>query len=347
MEKQSKPENSPLVSVIVVTLNASVRLRGCLDSLKKQSFPNAEIIVVDNGSTEDIRGLIKKEFPAVKYIRLETNTGFAAGNNTGIRNAGGKYIALLNNDAIAGPDWISAMIKTIESEPDIGAVASLVVDGNNSSILDSFGVGIALDGMSRQAERGAYVADYTATRQVLAVSGCACMFRKEALDRIGLFDERFFAYCEDTDLCLRLYRAGWKLLADPKAIVIHFYSQTEGAFSAKKVFWVERNHFWVALKNFPIALLPAVPVFTMWRLLIQLTALLKGNKAITSFTKSGGFTEIASAIIRAHLSALAGIPSAISGRLGFRRNKRISGKEMTGLILKFKMPMREIILGKS
>ena len=333
----------PLVSVVVVTLNRKDLLGSCLESLSAQDYPNTEIIVVDNGSTEDISGFVSGSFPDVRYLRLPENLGFAGGNNRGIDIATGSYIALLNNDAVADPGWLTAMVDLAERDRALGAVASLIVDGNRPSVLDSCGVGIALDGMSRQAMRGAPVPEPAEPMEVLAVSGCACMFRAEALEEIGLFDEDFFAYCEDTDLSLRLRKAGWRIAVAPAGRITHYYSGTSGAFSLKKVFWVERNHFWVAMKNFPAWLLLFLPFFTFWRWIVQAYALVRGGAEISEFVSYSGPWRVFAAIARAHLAALWTSPRLLLRRLTSRAPSRIGAIEMSALLLRFRLTMRQII----
>jgi GT2 family glycosyltransferase len=104
----------PLVTIIVVTINNFSILRKCLNSLHAQDYETLEIIVVDNCSDEDIQGMLSHEFPDVRAIRLDRNYGFAEGNNRGIERAQGKYIALINNDAVATPQWISSLVSTAE-----------------------------------------------------------------------------------------------------------------------------------------------------------------------------------------------------------------------------------------
>jgi glycosyltransferase involved in cell wall biosynthesis len=134
----------PLVTVIVVTLNNLNLLRNCLRSLYAQDYAAMEIVVVDNGSDDDIAGMVSAEFPKVRMIRLDKNHGFAGGNNRGIEMAQGEYVALINNDAVASPTWLSSLVETAESDSKIGAVASIVIDGNQPEALDSCEVGIGL-----------------------------------------------------------------------------------------------------------------------------------------------------------------------------------------------------------
>ena len=333
----------PLVTVIVVTLNNLNLLRNCLRSLFAQDYGAIEIVVVDNGSEEDVGSMLAEEFPEVRMVRLDKNYGFAGGNNRGIETAQGKYIALINNDAVAAPQWISSLVATAESDPEIGAVASIVIDGNRPEVLDSCGVGIALDGMSRQAMRGMPVPNLAEPEEVLLFSGCACLLRMEALNEVGLFDEDFFAYCEDTDLGLRLRRAGWKIVVAPGAYAHHYYSMTGGKFSLQKIYWVERNHLWVAIKNFPWFLLTILPLVTAWRSLAQAYFVLKGIGELNRFTESNDLAEIVSTYLKAYADMFAKLPSMLVKRYSFRKKHRLGNIDMFNLIWQFHLSMKEII----
>ena len=337
----------PLVSIVVVTLNGREILRRCLRSLAGQDYHRREIILVDNGSTEDIRSLVQQEFPEVRLVRLPTNCGFAAGNNAGIQVAQGAYVALINNDAVASSGWIRSMVAAAEADPRIGAVASIILDGNAPGVLDSCGVGVALDGMSRQAMMGRTPPVLTAPCEVLVPSGCACLFRKPALDEVGLFDESFFAYCEDTDLGLRLRRAGWRAVAAPGAVVTHYYSMTAGKYSLQKVFWVERNHVWLAVKNFPFILLLLAPLATIWRHLVQVSEILRGHGWLDRFVEHAGFLPVAWTILRAQFAAAAGLPGAVARRRAFRTHVRLGSIETCRLLFRFRLTARQIVLGES
>ncbi|MEA1923393.1 MAG: glycosyltransferase family 2 protein, partial [Pseudomonadota bacterium] len=288
----------PLVTVVVVNLNNLNLLRNCLRSLYAQDYGAIEIVVVDNGSEEDVESMLAKEFPEVRMVKLNKNHGFAGGNNRGIETAQGKYVALINNDAVAAPKWISSLIATAESDTNIGAAASIIIDGNQPEILDSCGVGISLDGMSRQAMRGMPVPDLIQPKEVLLFSGCACLLKMESLEEVGLFDEDFFAYCEDTDLGLRLRRAGWQIVVAPGAYVTHFYSMTGGKFSLQKIYWVERNHFWVAIKHFPWFLIAILPLITAWRYFVQGYSVLRGIGELNKFAERNNLSTIASTYLK-------------------------------------------------
>ena len=336
-------KSHPLVTVIVVTINNMNLLRNCLRSLYAQDYEAIEIVVVDNGSEKDMCDMLSSEFPEVPTVRLDKNHGFAGGNNRGIETAQGKYVALINNDAVAAPQWISSLVATAETDPGIGAVASIVIDGNQPEVLDSCGVGISLDGMSRQVMRGTPVPQLTQPREVLLFSGCACLLKMEALKEVGLFDEDFFAYCEDTDLGLRVRRAGWKIVAAPDAYVHHYYSMTGGKFSLQKIYWVERNHLWVAIKNFPWFLLIVVPLVTAWRYLVQGHSVLRGTGELNRFTESNDLAAIVSTYIKAYIDMFAMLPVMLLKRLRFRKKHRVNNINMFNLIWQFHLSMNEII----
>ncbi|OEU73122.1 MAG: hypothetical protein BA869_04100 [Desulfuromonadales bacterium C00003107] len=333
----------PLVTVLVVSLNNMNLLRNCLGSLYAQEYGAIEIIVVDNGSDQDIRGMLGAEFPEVRMVRLDKNYGFAGGNNRGIEIARGKYAALINNDAVASPQWLSSLVETAESDSAIGAVASIVIDGNQPEVLDSCGVGISLDGMSRQAMRGLPVPKLTQPKEVLLFSGCACLLRMESLKEVGLFDEDFFAYCEDTDLGLRLRRAGWKIVVAPGAYVHHYYSMTGGKFSLQKIYWVERNHLWVAIKNFPWFLLAILPLVTSWRYLLQGYVILRRTSELNKFTESNDLLEIFSVHLKSYIDMFRKLPAMLAKRRRFRKKHRLRNIDMFHLIRRFHLSIGEVI----
>ncbi|MHB8108752.1 MAG: glycosyltransferase family 2 protein [Syntrophorhabdaceae bacterium] len=334
----------PLVSIVVVCCNGLEMTRQCLASLHNQDYYPREVIVIDNGSQEDIQGMVRGEYPQCRFIRMDSNLGFAGGYNRGMEAAHGKYIAIINNDAVASPQWLRALVDVAEQDPDVGAVASLIIDGNRPEVLDSCGVGIALDGMSRQLMRGRKLPVLTAPKEVLASSGCACLFRADAL-AIGLFDESFFAYCEDTDLGLRLRWAGYKVVVAPGAWVTHYYSGTTGKYSLQKVFWVERNHIWLVIKNFPPLLLLFLPFATAWRYLVQIFAIITHSGDLKEFSTKSSFYQVAAVIVKAYISALAGIPLMLRKRKALVHKRRISNFQMLKIILAYRVSMAEIIIG--
>ena len=184
--------------------------------------------------------------------------------NQAFRRTTARYIATLNDDAVADPGWLRALVRALECRPEAGMCASQVrLAGGNQ--LDSAGMLISNDGTSKQRGHLQPVERFQETAEVLFPSGSAALYRRKMLDEIGLFDEDFFLYCEDTDLGLRAHWAGWTCLYAPDAIVEHHYSRTAGAASPLKAYYVERNRIFVLLKNFPARLLMRAPAATLSR----------------------------------------------------------------------------------
>jgi GT2 family glycosyltransferase len=235
------------------------------------------------------------------------------------------------------------MVLVAESDPGVGAVGSIIVDGHEPGILDSCGVGIALDGMSRQAMRGQPVPELRRPEEVLLFSGCACLLKMEALRDVGLLDEDFFAYCEDTDLGLRLRWAGWGVVVAPGALVYHHYSMTGGKFSLTKVFWVERNHFWVVIKDFPWFLLWLLPITTAWRYVIQAYALFRGRSELGGFVQSNEVNPLAKTLAKACWEATKSVPKMLKKRRVLKGQRRLTNGEIWHLLKRFRLTSSEII----
>lgn len=344
----NKPGSSktPPVSAVVVSYHGGKMLEDCLSSLARQDYPDLEVIVVDNGSGLHLEDSLSSRFKNCRWVNEPQNLGFAGGCNRGITAATGTFIALINDDAVADKAWISNMVDCMQSNPDAGAIAGMSVDGNNPAILDSLGVGVALDGMSRQLQCGARAAADRSTTRVLAFSGCSCMLRKEALEAAGSFDERFFAYCEDTDLSLRLIRTGWSILTCPSAKITHFYSQTGGRYSLRKMYLIERNHHWVALKNFPIPLLLLLPLSNLWRIIVQFYGLLSGRGPSRGFAGNGLYATVKT-LIKADLDMIAALPAILYERMSSRRTSRLTAAFFTALLFRNRMMLTAIFLSGS
>jgi GT2 family glycosyltransferase len=193
--------------------------------------------------------------------------------------------------------------------------------------------------------RGQALPMLSAPKEVLVASGCACLFRTDALKAVGLFDESFFAYCEDTDLGLRLRWAGFKTVVAPDAQVTHYYSVTTGKYSLQKVFWVERNHFLVAVKNFPPALLLFLPFAMTWRYLVQIFAMITRSGDLIEFSMQSNFLKIVTTIVKANISAFASMPLMLRKRRLFLSERKISNFHMLRIILAHRISMVEIIIG--
>jgi len=336
----------PLVSVIVVNWNGKAYLEECLNSLRHQTFSDFEVIVVDNGSTDGSFEYLQSHSPEFGHLlRNEENVGFARGNNQAIRVAKGKYIALLNNDARADSHWLEELLRAAEEDGRVGMLASKIYLQGSSKIIDNVGHLIYMDGLNRG--RGRLEVDqgqFDKEEEILFPSGCAALYRREMLEEIGLFDEDFFAYGDDTDVGLKGRLAGWKCLYVPEAIVHHRYSQSSGSYSPLKAFYVERNRVWVAVKYFPLSLLMKSPLYTLWRFLLQGYGALTGRGAAGRFSREYSRLDLLIILVKAYISAAQGLTKMWKKRKEMKKLTRVSREEILSWFNRFGISAREISL---
>jgi GT2 family glycosyltransferase len=333
------------ISVIIANLNGEEYLPDCLRSLSAQTFTDFEVIVVDNGSTDGSLEILRRDFPWVRVLPLGENTGFAAGNNRGFLAAEGRYVATLNNDTIADSRWLEALHEAAEADSGTGMVASKILLGPEGSEIDSTGMLIYPDGMSRQRGRGEPdKGQFDTMEEVLFPSACAALYRCEMLEAAGFFDEDFFAYCEDADLGLRARLAGWKAVYAPRAVVRHLYSGTGGKYSAFKARLVERNHIWVLLKNMPARYILISPFYTAWRYMVQLYGLFSGKGSVARFAEDSGMARLLPVVIKAYGEALMRLPLMLRKRRNIWKQRRISPGEFADLLKRHRISARELML---
>jgi len=284
-----------------------------------------EVIVVDNSGT----GLVRRNgnAPGARVIENARNVGFGAAINQGFRASTAPFLATLNDDAIAHPGWIAALVAALQVRPDAGMCASQVrLFGEH--LLDSAGMLMAADGSSKQRGQGRPPEDFPVAEEALLPSGSAALYRRAMLEQIGGFDDDFFLYCEDTDLGLRARWAGWKCLYVPAAVVEHHYSHSAGAASPLKAYYVERNRLFVVAKNFPARMAAAAPFVSLVRYLWHLRYLVAGRGSAARFRAEGhAGPRMAWLVARAHLALL-----AHAGRLRRQRREIRARARITPLV---------------
>lgn len=305
-------------TVIIPTLQADSTLDECVQSLEAQSVSDFDVIVVDN-SGESKASRIPSVQRRARVIENASNRGFGAAVNQGIRASNTPFVIALNDDATMRPGCIDALLRAAESRYEIGMCAPRILLRDDGR-LDSAGMLLGRDGSSKQRGHLASPARFPKLQQVLLPSGCAALYRRDMLDEIGLFDERFFLYCEDTDLGLRARWKLWECLYVPDAEVEHRYSHSAGRASALKAYYVERNRLFVVAKNFPAPEAALAPLVSLARYFWHAVYLLRGRgKAAEHATGGGSALLLAWYIAKAHLAIFPEL-----GRL-FHDRRRIQG----------------------
>lgn len=335
--------HTPLFSVVVLNWNGRELIEECLSSLRGQAFRDFEVVLVDNGSTDGSAEWISGQADAVvRPILLPHNLGYAEGNNAGIRQANGRWIVLLNNDTAVDPDWLAQVAAATLRHPEAGMFTPKILNYYRRDEIDNTGHLIYPDGLARGQNRlekddGRFDAECEAAWP----SGCAGVYKRELLDEVGLLDGRFFAYAEDVDLGLRARRAGWSCRYVPAARVYHKYSLTAGSFSPRKAFLVERNRFWVLLKNFPLREIALSPFATGWRYLMHLRAALSGRGAAGRMAGESSIWKLFTTTLRAEFAGLAGAPAILRDRRRLAPTRKLSDAEFRALIRRFRLTAAE------
>ncbi|MCX7603369.1 MAG: glycosyltransferase family 2 protein [Bryobacteraceae bacterium] len=336
----------PQVTVIIVNHNRAALLERCLGSLLAPQGAEFEVVVVDNGSTDGSVEAVQRfaaEAPfRVTLIRNETNLGFCAANNQGIRASRAPFVALLNNDAEAEPGWLGALLEAFE-DPRVGMAASKILVHEDPRVIDKAGHLIYLDGQNRgrgtgEIDRGQY--DHVG--ETLWPDGCACMYRRAMLDEIGLFDEDLFAYGDDAELGLRARIAGWRCLYMPRAVARHRRGATLGVASPRRIALIERNRVLLAVKHFPWDLLLLNPLFYAARLAAGAWAALRGRGEAGRVRGAGARLRLLGALLRGDAEALARVPATLRKRRLLRPLRRLSNAEIRRLLWQNRIGLRAL-----
>lgn len=274
-------EMTPLVFVIVLNWNGKHHLDDCLGSLSAIDYQNYKILLVDNNSRDDSVSFVKSYYQDVLILENGTNLGFAEGNNVGIRYAlshGAEYVVLLNNDTRVEPDFLSHLIRRGEEKKDIGVLGGKVLMFFNPLIVNSTGVNLNrfAYGWDRDFGEDALMVN-RAGGEVLAVTGCLMAVKREVFERIGLLDREFFAYFEDVDFCIRVWKnTDFRVEYVPASVIYHKFSASSLGNSLLKRRLMIRNQYRVFFKHFPAKEIAGIfPSFTSHRLRVLLGDLMR------------------------------------------------------------------------
>jgi len=275
------------VTVAITTYNGEKLLEECLSAIKSQSYPNYEIIVVDNNSTDRSTDLVREKFPEVKILQMRENRGPSPARNAAIKEADTQYVLLVDDDAVLAPDCLKNLMDTVNKFPDAAVWSPRVIYYNNKSIIQFDGVSVYYVGeavlnnpdtsIEEAQEREPFFID--------VAGGVSYIVDREKALRIGLFDEDYFFGRTDGEFTFRLTAAGFKCLSVPKAIVYHKVKKR----GLSKAFYQVRNRWYLILQNyswrtiffiFPALLIYEISVLAFLMAKGSLSEYLRGNLAV-------------------------------------------------------------------
>lgn len=262
---------SPLVSIISVNYNQPHITCEMLASLRKVTYPNVEVIIVDNASPSDDPGIITEEYPEVKLIRSSENLGFAGGNNLGVAQAKGEYILFLNNDTEVDPGFIEPLVKLFETDPKAGVASPKIIYFGTDNLIQYAGSEGINSWTGRSITIGSLEQDkgqHNVSRPTLLADGAAMMVPMRVIKEVGLMPELYFLYYEELDWCEMIKRSGYTCHYMADATIYHKESISVGKSSVLKTYYMNRNRllfirrnisggpFWTSALVFLLAAIP-------------------------------------------------------------------------------------------
>jgi GT2 family glycosyltransferase len=241
----------PLVSIVSVNYRQEAVTCDMLDSLRQISYPNYEIILVDNGAQVDRAALFRRHHPGVRVLISRDNSGFAGGTNLGIRHSRGEYVLLLNNDTIVPRGFLEPLVATLEANPGGGAASPKIYYHDAPGVIQYAGASGIDRVTGRGRKEGHLLADDGSYSRVGPTALChgACMLvRRRVFEEIGLLSELYFMYYEEHDFCERARRRGWQCYYVGTAHIRHRQSMTMGKASPLKTYYLFRNR-WLYMRR--------------------------------------------------------------------------------------------------
>jgi len=262
-----KDNKNPLVSIIIVNWNGLSQMKECLESLSKINYKNYEVIISDNGSNDgslEYLNKIKNRFPKLVVVENGENLGYAEGNNVGYEKAKGELILLLNNDTIITSGFLKPLVDTLLSNKNIGGVQPKILSYPKKEIIDSVGSYFISSGfLYHEGHNRKDKGKYDTNTEIFTMKGACMLFRREVIEKVGgIFDPDYFAYFEETDLCQRIWIAGYKVVYTSKSKIYHKGGETAKKLNSAFVLYNSyKNRYYTYLKNFEFSTL--LKVFPM------------------------------------------------------------------------------------
>jgi hypothetical protein len=280
---------------------------------------DVETIVVDNGSEDDSVAFVETHFPEAEVVALGANRGFAGAMNTGIERARGAYVAFLNNDAEANAFWLEELLACLDRHPLAAAATSKLLFADRRNTIDGAGDGLTPSFLPYprghgEPDRGQFEEEV----EVFSPAGAASLWRRSALEDVGLFDERFFAYYEDVDLGFRARLKGYDCWYAPKAVAYHHRGATAGSQTEFTLFHPLKNRWFLILKNVPGRLLLRNAVLLMLGEGYLWLRVLRARKPFV--------------VIRAYGEVLRNLRALRSERHRIQKSRRIAHRDLVQLL---------------
>lgn len=317
------------IAVLIVNRNSGRLLDTCLERLSRQTRPADRTIVVDNASDDGSAADLEARFPGIELIRLDGNAGFARANNVAAERAADcDWLALLNPDAFAEPEWLAALARAAATHTGCASFASQMRMATDPSRLDGAGDAYHVSGLPWRRAHGLSIAALDPTQsEVFSACAAAALYRRDAFCGVDGFDNAYFCYSEDVDLGFRLRLQGFRCLYVPDAVVHHVGSAVSGKMSGFSLYYGHRNLVWTYVKDMPTAL--------FWLYLPQHFLL---NVVSLCWFSLRGQTRV---IFRAKRDALRGLPAIWRARAAVRASRRISLSELRRMMVRgFAAPYR-------
>ncbi len=300
-----------LISVVIPNWNGAHHLPVCLESLRRQTHPRVEVIIADNGSSDESLELLARDYAEVRTLALGENRGFTGACNAGMRAAQGEIVVLLNNDTEVAPRWLEEVAAAFQRHPGAGIIASKMLLFDQRDTFHTAGDFFRVDGTP--GNRGVWQKDtgqFEREEHVFSACGGSAAYRKTMLDQVGLLDDDFFFSCEDLDLAWRAQLSGWRCIYAPRAVVYHKLSATGGGVTAS--FYDGRNSIYLLVKDYPGDLWR-----THWR------AILRAQLRITAEALRAWRGEAARARLRGQLTGLLHVPRMLRKRRAVQRSRTV------------------------
>ena len=244
----------PKVSIILLNWNGKQDTLECIESLYQISYSNYEIILIDNGSIDGSVEFFKEKYPEIEIIQNNENLGFAEGNNVGIRSViprGTDYILLQNNDTIVDSRFLDELVKAIENDKAVGIVGPTVYYYSSPKKIQSAGAKILwYIGRSRHLRKNKFDdGNLGNIKEVDYIPGCSLLAKSELFSKVGYLNKSYFAYWEESEWCIRVKKAGYKILYVPQAKIWHKGGSTSSKISGFSEYHMTRNMFWFMKQN--------------------------------------------------------------------------------------------------